>query len=313
MRYRPVLAQIAVVGLLLLPLATVLAQAAPTPAPPTSAATPATTPTPAPAAAPAAAPAPPAAAAAAPAPEEQLYDERGFVKDYTSLSLSFTSGSTENYDYEDVRIYSTVNAHYAFPGDDYLDAYLFINKLDRTYDDPRYTSGDITSIFNGSLVYVFDGVDKYEYGMHHSAGATFFSDDMFENVEIGLGYGATYLYPEGSLRLLAGFGRNLGYEDDWSPRADLSLTHNRRLSPQWSVRAKADVFWREGRKLQLNGETLGPDAVFLLDGTLTYQLVKGWSVYIRYFNENSSDDMRSYWSLGLSHTFRAPARRPAPK
>lgn len=297
------LAQIAVVGLLLLPLPAVLAQATPAPVPPTSA----TTPTPAPAAAPTAAP------ATAPAPEEQPYDERGFVKDYTSLSLSFTSGSTEDYDYEDVRIYSTVNAHYAFPGDDYLDAYLFINKLDRTYDDPRYTSGDITSIFNGSLVYVFGGVDKYEYGMHHSAGATFFSDDMFENVEIGLGYGATYLYPEGSLRLLAGFGRNLGYEDDWSPRADLSLTHNRRLSPQWSVRAKADVFWREGRKLQLDGEAFGPDAVFLLDGTLTYQLVKGWNVYIRYFNENSSDNVRSYWSLGLSHTFRAPARRPAPK
>lgn len=243
--------------------------------------------------------------------EEKPYDEIGFVIDYTSLSLSFTSGKTENYNYDDLRVYGTGSGHWALVGDDYVDVYLFVNKLDRTYDDPRYKSGDITSVFNGSVVYVFDGVDKYEYGLHHSAGATFFSDSMFEDMEMGLGYGATYLYPEGNLRLLAGIGRNLGYSDDWSPRADFSWTHSKRLSPMWSVRTKADVFWREGRSLSLDDDLQGPDAVFLLDGTINYTLVKGWSIYARYFNENSSDNPRSYWSLGLSHSFRAPARRPA--
>lgn len=249
---------------------------------------------------------------AAPA-EEKPYDERGFVQDYTNLSLSFTSGSTSRYDYEDLRIYLTGNAHYAFKGDDYLDLSLFINKLDRSYDNPRYNNGDISSIFSADLTYVFHGVDKYEYGFRRTAGITFFSDTMFEDVDFGAGYGVAYRYPEGNLRLLVGMGRNLGYADAWAPLADFTWEHNKRLSPQWTLRTRADVTWTRGREAPEPDEPADPDAVYLLDGTLSYQLIKGWSIYLRYFNDNSSDYAREYWSVGLSHYYRPPRRRPQPR
>jgi len=237
-------------------------------------------------------------------PEEKPYDEIGFIRDNVRLSLSFTQGSTDTYNYEDLRIYMTGQAHYAFEGDDYLDVYVFVNRFDRAYDDPRYGDEPLSNILDTNLTYVFDGVDKYEYGFHSVAGATFFSDDMFSDVDFGVGYGGVYNYEGGDLRLMAGMGRNLGYKDSWTPLADLGWTHNQRLSPLWTLRTKADVMWNRGRNPMEEGEDIDPDAVYLLDGMLSYQLVKGWSVYLRYYNDNSADRSRSYVSAGLSHNFR---------
>lgn len=243
--------------------------------------------------------------------EEKPYDEVGFIKDDIRLSLSFTQGSTDRYDYEDLRIYLTGESHYAFKGDDYLDLYLLINRFDRSYDEERYQRDDpLTNIFDANLTYVFDGVDKYEYGFHQTAGATFFSDDLFDDVDMGVGYGSVYNYKEGNLKGLIGLGRNLGYSDSWTPLADLSWTHSQRLNPQWRLVTKADVTWNEGREPVDEDDEGSPDTVVLLNGTLYYQLVKGWSLYLRYFNDNGSDRPRSYVSVGVSHRFRAPRRRP---
>jgi len=245
---------------------------------------------------------------AATAEEEPPYDERGFIVDDTRISLSFTSGSTERYDYDDLRIYLTGNSHYAFRGDDYLDVYLLINRFDRAYDDPRYGDEPLTDIFDMDLTYVFRGVDVETKGFRQVAGLTFFSDTMFEDVDLGAGYGVSYNYDSGDLRLLGGLGRNLGYADDWSPLIDLGWTHNQRLGRQWQLRTKADMMWNQGRE-SFEDDDIDPDTVYLLDGQVSYELVRGWSVYVRYFNDNSSDYAREYWSLGLSHYFRKPRPR----
>ncbi len=246
--------------------------------------------------------------------EEEPYDERGLVQDSTRVSVSFTSGSTKRYDYDDLRIYLSGNAHYAFRGDDYLDLALFVNKLERSYDDPRYESGDIRSIFDADLTYVFGGVDKYEHGAHYAAGLTLFSDAMFEDMDVGLGCGANFNYPEGTLKTLIGFSRNIGYTDSWAPLVDLGWIHTKRLDSHWTLRTRADVMWTTGRDAIVEEEgkepEIDPDAIYLLDGTISYQLTKGWSLYARYFNDNSSDYARSYWSFGLSHYYRPPRRRP---
>jgi hypothetical protein len=237
--------------------------------------------------------------------EEEPYDETGFIRDDIRLSLSFTQGSTDRYDYEDLRIYLTGEAHYAFEGDDYLDIYLLINRFDRSYDDERYERDDpLTNIFDADLSYVLDGIDKDTYGFKQMAGVTLFSDDLFEDVDLGVGYGTVYDYKSGNLKALAGLGRNIGYKDSWSPLADVSWTHNQRLSPQWRLRTKADVTWNEGRDPTEEDEEGDPDTTVLLNGTLYYQLVKGWSLYLRYFNDNGSDRPRSYVSVGVSHRFR---------
>lgn len=240
--------------------------------------------------------------------EEKPYDEIGFFQDDVRLSLSFTKGSTDRYDYEDLRIYLIGQAHYAFKGDDYLNLYLFINRFDRAYDDPRYSSEPLTNILDVDLTYVFGGVDKWTYGFNPIIGATFFSDDMFNDVDFGLGYGCSYNYQEGSLHALAGLGRNLGYTDDWSPMLDLGWTHNKRFSPKWSLRTKADVMWNESRSAAPD-DGRRPEAVYLLDGQLNYQVIKYWSLYLRYYNDNSVDRSRSYVSFGVSHNFRRPRPR----
>lgn len=241
--------------------------------------------------------------------EEKPYDEQGFIRDDVRLSLSFTTGSTDRYDYDDLRIYLSGESHYAFKGDDYLDVYLLINRFDRSYDDPRYDDEPLTNIFDMDLTYVFDGIDKDTYGFNQTVGATFFSDDMFSDVDLGLGYGSIYNYKDGNLRGLIGMGRNLGYKDSWTPLADLSWTHSQRFSPLWTLRTKADVTWNQGRD-PVDEEIEGdPDMTYILDGTLSYQLIKGWSVYLRYFNDNGSDRPRDYVSFGVSHRFRRPPRR----
>ncbi len=240
--------------------------------------------------------------------EEEPYDERGFIRDNMRVSLSFTSGSTQWYNYDDLRIYITTDAHYAFRGDDYLDLGLLVNRFDRAYDDPRYGTEPLTDIFDMDLNYVFDGIDVETKGFRHVVGATLFSDTMFEDLDVGLGYGAQYNYAEGNLRLLGGFGRNVGYSDSWSPLLDLGWTHNQLLGGRWRLRTKTDLMWSEGREA-LDGEEAEPDAVYLLDGQISYELVKGWNVYVRYFNDNSSDYARNYWSMGLTHYYRKPRPR----
>ncbi|MGD9496517.1 MAG: hypothetical protein AB7Y46_09420 [Armatimonadota bacterium] len=240
--------------------------------------------------------------------EEPPYDERGFIRDNINLSLSFTSGSTQRFDYEDLRIYLSGNAHYAFVGDDYLNWYLLINRQDRSYDDPRFRDEPISNIFNTDFTYVFNGIDRETRGLRCVAGVTLFSDSMFEDVELGLGPGVSYTYESGDLQLLGGLSRNTGYEDSWSPLLDLGWAHNQRLGGRWQLRTKADLIWTEGREA-IGDEPADPDTVYLLDGQLSYEVVKGWSVYVRYFNDNSSDFARSYWSMGLSHYYRKPRPR----
>ncbi|MGC9319182.1 MAG: hypothetical protein ACP5KN_14210 [Armatimonadota bacterium] len=233
--------------------------------------------------------------------EEEPYDERGFIKDNMRISLSLTKGSNEYYDYDDLRVYFTGNAHYALKGDDFIDGYLLIDKLDREYSEERFQRGDIRNVFDAEFTYVFGGVDKWTYGLSQAAGLLLFSDDMWEDVDLGLGYGARHNYGDGDLKLLGGMGRNLGRHDDWSPLLDFTWTHDQRLGSDWRVRTKADWMWAKDRADE-------NESIYLLDGMLTYEVVKGWSVYLRYFNDNSSDRSRSYVSLGLSHYFRA--RRP---
>jgi hypothetical protein len=242
-------------------------------------------------------------------PEEEPYDERGFIRDDIRLSLSFTKGSTDRYDYEDLRVYLSGAAHYAFRGDDYLDAYLLVNRLDRSYDDPRYERDDpIRNILDFDLTYVFDGVDKWTLGNNPVIGATFFSTTGFDDVDLGLGYGRLYSYDGGNVRLMGGIGRNLGYTDSFSPVADLSWTHNLPLADDWRLRTKVDLMWNANRgEVDLNGETR-PETIYVLDGTLSYQIQKGWALSLRYFNDNGSDRPREYTSLGVTHRFRA--RRP---
>lgn len=240
--------------------------------------------------------------------EEQPYDERGFIVDLARISLSFTSGSQRRYNYDDLRIYLSGDAHYAFRGDDYLDINLLINRYDRSYDDPRFNNQPLTDIFDLDLIYVFRGVSVETMGLRQVAGATFFSDTMFEDVDLGLGYGVSYNYTNGDLRMLAGMERNLGYSDAWSPLLDLSWTHNQRLSRQWRLRTKVDLMWTQGREAA-DDEEVPPETIYLLDGQLTYELIKGWNIFVRYFNDNSSDFARNYWSFGLSHYYRKPRPR----
>ena len=240
-------------------------------------------------------------------PEEDP-GEFGFILDEVRLALSFTRGSTERYNYDDLRIYIDGSAHYAFRGDDYLDWYLLINRLDRSYDDPRYSDEPIRNIFNTNLTYVFDGVDKYTYGFKRVAGASFFSDNLFDDVNMGLGYGCLYNYDGGNLRAMAGVGRNIGYSDNWSPLFDLAWTHNQRLGDKWRLRTRTDVMWNEGRSRadDVNGY---PETILVVDGTLSYEVVRGWSLYTRYFNDNASARPRSYISVGVNHRFVRPRPR----
>ncbi|MGI5818168.1 MAG: hypothetical protein ACOX9R_08730 [Armatimonadota bacterium] len=240
--------------------------------------------------------------------EEEPYDERGFIVDEVRIALSFTRGSTERYDYDDLRIYLDGGAHYAFKGDDYLDWYLLINRLDRSYDDPRYSDEPIRNIFNSNLTYVIDGVDKETYGFNRVIGASFFSDNMFDDVNAGFGYGCLYNYDGGNLRAMAGVGRNLGYSDSWSPLADLAWTHNQRLGNQWRLRTRADIMWNENRAAADDSDGY-PDTIFVVDGTVSYEVVKGWSLYARYFNDNASASPRSYISLGVNHRYVKPRPR----
>ena len=249
------------------------------------------------------------AVAAEDATEEKPYDERGFIRDDVYLSLAFTQGSTDTYDYTDFRIYLAGRAHYAFKGDDYLDVKLLVNRFDRDYDNPRYPSGAFTNIFDMDLTYVFGGRDKYTHGIHHALGASFFSTEMFDDLNFGVGYGAFYTYKSGVLRALAGAGRNLGCEDDWSPLAEFSWTHNHRISRQWRLITKADLMWTADRAAVDDDGAIYPDTIYVLDGALYYQVIKNWSLYVRYFNDNASSTARSYVSLGVSHRFRRPARR----
>lgn len=241
--------------------------------------------------------------------EEEPYDERGFLRDDILLSLSFTQGSTNTYDYKDFRMYFVGQGHYAYEGDDYLDLYLLINRFDRSYDDPRYSSDPITNIFDLDLTHVFGGVDKYTQSNSPVLGATFFSTNMFDDVDFGLGYGRVYNYNGGNVRAMAGVGRNLGYSDDWSPIGDISWTHNLPLGRQWRFRSKVDLMWNPGRTEPEDPARANPDAIYLLDGTLSYQLLKDWALSLRYFNDNGSDRGRSYVSLGVTHRFRRPAPR----
>lgn len=234
--------------------------------------------------------------------EEEPYDEQGWFVDDNRISLSLTKGSNEYYDYDDLRIYSTTEAHWAFRGDDYLDVYLLIDKLDRSYLDDRYDDRGLRSLVDGDLTYVFGGVDKQTYGLSQTVGATFFSDEMWDNVDLGLGYGGMYRYPEGDVTAMAGLGRNIGFHDAWSPLFDLSWTHLQRFSQVWTLRTKADWMWRSGREDD-------SESLYLLDGMLSYQLIKGWNVYLRYFDDNTRDRSRSYISLGLSHRYRRRVTR----
>jgi hypothetical protein len=241
-------------------------------------------------------------------PEEEPYDERGFIRDDMRVSLSFTRGSTDRYDYEDLRVYLSGEAHYAFKGDDYLDAYLLINRLDRSYEDDRRDDDPIRDILDFDLTYVFGGVDKWTTGNRPVIGATFFSTEGFDNVDFGLGYGRVWDYDGGTLRAMAGVGQNLSYSDSWAPQADLSWIHNLPLGSLWRLRTKADLMWNANRgEVELDGETR-PETVYVLDGTISYQIHKEWALSLRYFNDNGSDRPREYTSLGVTHRFRA--RRP---
>ncbi|GEM_PF-6333443 len=295
--------------LLIVAIVTTAAQPAPQPTAPAPAPA---QPAPAPAQ-PAPAPAQPAPAPAQPAPAADEApkppDEVGYIQDETRLSLSLTQGKTERYDYNDVRINLTSQSHYAFAGPDYLDLYLFVNRFDRAYDDPKYDDEPLTNILDADINYVFGGTDRNTYGFHPVIGATFFSDSMFEDVDFGLGYGGIYSYESGSTRVMAGVGRNLGYRDSWTPLVDLSWVHNQRLGPLWNLRTKADVMWNESHTAKEAGRTTGPDTIYLLDGTLSYQLVKGWSLSLRYYNDNGSDSARSYTTFGVTHSYRRPAPR----
>lgn len=243
-----------------------------------------------------------------PAADEPV-DERGFVNDETRLSLSFTQGSNQYYDYRDLRIYLAQQAHYGFKGDDYLDLNVLINRLDRSYNSPAYVDEPITNIFDMDLNYVFGGGDKNTYGLHPVAGVSLFSTQLFSAINFGVGGGGYYNYRGGSVRLLGGVGRNLGYTDDWTPLAEVNWTHNLPLGKQWRLASSMDLMWNSGRH-QLNPDDLAyPDTIYVLNGSLYYQLLKNWSLYLRYFNDNATDAARSSLSLGVSHTFRRPAPR----
>lgn len=236
-------------------------------------------------------------------------DEQGFIRDDINLSLSFTRGSNEYYDYDDFRIYLAGRAHYAFRGDDYLDVYLLINRFDRSYSNPIYGSEPLTNLLDMDLTYVFGGGERDTPGLYHAAGASLFSNDLFDDVNLSLGYGGMYNYKGGGVRLLAGTGRNLGYSDSWSPLVELSWTHNLPLGTKWRLLTKMDLMWNSGRGGVAAGGSNYPDTIYVLDGALYYQLVKDWSLYARYFNDNASDDPTSYLSLGVSHRFRKPVKR----
>ncbi|MFW5868735.1 MAG: hypothetical protein ACOCX2_13010, partial [Armatimonadota bacterium] len=108
-----------------------------------------------------------------------------------------------------------------------------------------------------------------------------------------------------------GLGRNLGYTDSFGPLADLSWTHNLPLADDWRLRTKVDLMWTPDRGGSINSEDDGrsyPETIYVLDGTLSYQIQKGWALSLRYFNDNGSDRAREYTSLGVTHRFRA--RRP---
>lgn len=237
--------------------------------------------------------------------EEEPIGDRGFIFDDVRLSLSFTAGSTDRYDYEDVRIYLSGEAHVAFESDDYLDLYLLVNRLDRSYDDPRFRRDPIRNILNSNITYVFNGVDKDTQGLHQVAGATFFSDSLFDDINAGVGYGCRWSYDGGNLRALAGFGRNLGYSDEWSPLLDFAWTHNQRLGDLWRLRSRADIMWNEGRERRAPDDGY-PDTILVLDTTLSYDIAQGWSLYTRYFNDNASIRPRSYISVGVTHRYRRP-------
>ncbi len=236
-------------------------------------------------------------------------DERGFIRDDINLSFSFTRGSNKYYDYDDFRIYLAARAHYAFSGPDYLDTSLLINRFDRSYSDPRYDQGPLTNLFDMDLTYVFGGGQRDAPGLYHAAGASLFSRDLFDDVNLSLGYGGVYNYKGGGVRLLAGMGRNLGYADRWSPLLELSWMHNLPLGTKWRLQTRIDLMWNSGRGSRSPTELNYPDTIYVLDGALYYQLVKDWSLYARYFNDNASDNPSSYLSLGVSHRFRRPPPR----
>ncbi len=229
--------------------------------------------------------------------EEEPYDERGWFVDSNRISLSFTKGSTDRYDYDDLRIYTTTDAHWGLKGDDYVDLYLLIDKLDRSYANVTWDDQGLREIVDFDFTYVFGGVDKQTYGLHHVVAGTLFSDEMWDNMDLGLGYGLQYNYKQGDFRLMGGAGRNIGFHDDWSPLADLSWTHTQRFSRVWTLRTKADWMWQSGREEDA-------ESLYLLDGTLSYQVMRGWNIYVRYFDDNTRDRSRSYISVGLSHNYR---------
>ena len=241
--------------------------------------------------------------------EDTEEDERetGFVLDNIRATLAFTRGDSRKRNYSDLRVYVAGEAHYTLAGDDYLDMYLLINRLDRSWDH-RDTDDPIRNLFNSNINYVFRGVDRDTLGLYPLVGASFFSDDFLNDLNVGLGYGYLYNYDGGSLRALAGAGQNLGYADNWSPMANLGWTHNQRLGGQWRLRTRADVLWNDSRTAS-SPDDGQPDTILVVDGTLSYDVARGWSLYTRYFNDNASDNARSYISFGISHRYRRPPAR----
>ncbi len=239
--------------------------------------------------------------------EEEEERELGLILDDVRATLAFTSGTTRDRDYQDLRIYLSGEAHYALDNTDYMDIYLLINRLDRSWDD-RDDSDAIRNIFNCNLSYVLGGVDPDQFGLDPFIGLSLFGDEFLTNLNAGLGYGYLHNYRGGNLRGMAGLGRNIGYSDDWSPLVTLGWTHNERLGDQWRLRTRADIFWNEGRSAAAPDDGR-PDTILVLDGTLTYDVARGWSLYTRYFNDNASDRSRSLISFGLSHRYRRPRPR----